>query len=57
MGETLRGASGNGLVVIRPPARGYSAKCLRDLSCLGQALLYIRPLQMNIDISTEDTDV
>ena len=51
-----RGASGNGLVVIRPPARGYSAKFLRDSSGLGQAMLYIRPLQMNIDISNEDTD-
>ena len=51
-----RGSSGNGLVVIRPPASGYSAKYLRDSSGLGQALLYIRPLQMNIDISNEDID-
>ena len=40
----------------RLPASGYSAKYLRDSSGLGHALLYIRQLQMNIDISTEDTD-
>ena len=51
-----RGASGNGLVVIRPPASGYSAKYLRDSSGVGQSLLYIRPLLMSIDISTENTD-
>ena len=51
-----RGPSGNGLVLIRQPASGYSVKYLRESSGIGQALLYIRPLQMNLDMSPEDLD-
>ena len=35
-----RGPSGNGLVLIRQPASGYSVKYLRESSGIGQALLY-----------------
>jgi hypothetical protein len=31
-------------------------KYLRESSGIGQALLYIRPLQMNLDMSPEDLD-
>lgn len=51
-----RASSGSGLVLIRQPASGYSVKYFRDVSGIGQALLYIRPLQINLDTSTEETD-
>ena len=51
-----RASSGNGLVLIRQPASGYSVKYLRDVYSIGQALLYIRPLQMNLDTSADETD-
>ena len=52
-----RASSGNGLVLIRQPASGYSVKYLRDVYSIGQALLYIRPLQMNLDTSADETDI
>ena len=51
-----RGPSGNELVLIRSPPSGYTVPYLRDSSGIGQALLFIRPLQMNLDASPE-TDV
>ena len=41
------------LVLITPPATGYSVPFLRDSAGLGQALAYIRPLQKDIDLSVE----
>ena len=52
--ELLRCSSSGSLAVLRQPACGYSVKYLRESSGLGQALLYIRPLQMNLDTSPED---
>ena len=37
-----RASSGNGLVLIRQPASGYSVKYLWDVYSIGQALLYTR---------------
>ena len=49
--EILRsGASQNTLEVIEPPPSGYSISFLRDHSGLGQAIAYIRPLQLDLDI-------
>ena len=50
-----RGPSGNGLVLVRQPPIGYTVKYLRDVCGIGQALLYIRPLQMDLDTSSEET--
>ena len=52
--ELLRRGPSGSLVVLRQPACGYSVKYLRESSGLGQALLYIWPLQMNLDTSPED---
>ena len=50
--ELLRsGHPSTSLVLITPPATGYSVSFLRDSAGLGQALAYIRPLQKDIDIS------
>ena len=50
--ELLRSGSPNSkLALIIPPAGGYSVPFLRDAAGLGQALAYIRPLQM--DLGTE----
>ena len=43
-----RGRSAKELVVITPPARGYDVRFLRDEAGVGQAILYIRPLQRSI---------
>ncbi len=51
-----RGPSGNELVTIRQPPSGYTVKYLRETTGLGQALLYIRPLQLNLDISPQDAN-
>ena len=48
--ELLRsGAPSSKLVLIAPPPGGYSVPFLRDIAGLGQALAYIRPLQMDLD--------
>lgn len=55
--EILRsGVNVQSLVLIPPPAAGYSVPFLRDISGLGQALAYVRPAQINLDI-TEDVSV
>ncbi|CAB4016556.1 G2 M phase-specific E3 ubiquitin- ligase [Paramuricea clavata] len=53
--EILRsgGAKATDLVIIHPPPIGYSVPFLRDLSGLGQALAYVRPLQRNLDLTIQ----
>ena len=48
-----RGHPCTALVLITPPATGYSVPFLRDSAGLGQALAYIRPLQKDIDLSVQ----
>ena len=43
------GGHSSSLSVISPPPNGYSVPFLRDESGLGQALAYIRPLQLDLD--------
>ena len=51
--ELLRsGSPCSSLVLINPPATGYSVPFLRDSAGLGQALAYIRPLQKDLDTDT-----
>ena len=52
-----RGSSGNCLIVIHKPGSGYTVKYLRESASLGQALLYVRPLQTNLDASPEESSV
>lgn len=52
-----RGSSANELVEIHPPPSGYSVPFLRDSSGIGQALIFVRPLQMNLDVSPGKVDV
>ena len=50
--ELLRsGPSNIDLVVITPPASGYSFAFLRESSGLGQAVAYIRPLQKSLSMA------
>ncbi|KAJ7326039.1 hypothetical protein OS493_028762 [Desmophyllum pertusum] len=50
--ELLRSESPSSkLSLITPPAGGYSVEFLRDAAGLGQALAYIRPLQIDLDTS------
>ena len=50
--ELLRmGSPSSKLTLIYPPAGGYSVPFLRDAAGLGQALAYIRSLQMDLDTS------
>ena len=54
--ELLRsGPSNKDLVVITPLASGYSVPYLRELSGLGQAVVYIRPLQKSLSTCTVAT--
>ena len=54
--ELLRMGSPNAkLFLINPPAGGYSVPFLRDTAGLGQALAYIRPLQMDLDTSVGES--
>ena len=51
--ELLRSRPSNkDLVVITPPASGYSVPFLRESSGLGQAVAYIRPLQKSLNTRT-----
>ena len=50
--EILRsGVNVQSLVLIPPPAAGYSVPFLRDMPGLGQALAYVRPVQRNLNIA------
>lgn len=40
------------LIVVAPPSRGYDVKFLRDEAGVGQAVLYIRPLQRSVGSET-----
>ena len=40
------------LIVVAPPPRGYDVKFLRDEAGVGQAVLYIRPLQRSVGSET-----
>ena len=54
--EILRSGIGSSLAFVSPPATGYSVPYLRDQAGLGQALAYIRPLQVELDVSPVLTD-
>ena len=48
--ELLRsGARPGELLLIKPPPSGYTLPFLRDGAGLGQALIYTRPIQENLD--------
>lgn len=55
--EILRSGIGSSLAFVSPPATGYSVPYLRDQAGRGQALAYIRPLQVELDISPVSTDM
>jgi hypothetical protein len=40
----------NDVMIIQPPRSGYSVPFLRDAAGLGQAIAFIRPIQINLDI-------
>ena len=50
-----RGPTANDLTLIRPPASGYSVPFLRDSAGLGQAIAFIRPLQVNLNTDRVET--
>ena len=54
--ELLRTAEKNShlLDVIPPPPSGYSASYVKIVA--GQAKIYIRPLQQNLSLTTENKD-
>ena len=53
-----RGPSTSELTLICPPASGYSVPFLRDAAGLGQALAFIRLLQVNLNTDKlEETSV
>ena len=47
------GAQVNDLMVIQPPRSGYSVPFLRDTAGLGQAIAFIRPIQIDLDMQPE----
>lgn len=47
-----RGTSGSQLVLLQPPAIGYSVQFLKTSSGIGQAVIYVRPIQCDLDTST-----
>lgn len=51
--QLLRTAVGcsSSLEVIRVPPEGYSAQYLADRCGLGQAMIYVRPLQTSLSVS------
>ena len=55
--ELLKRLPGNNLEVLPPPAIGYSVEHLKKCG-LGQSMLFIRPIQCDLDVSPEtDTDL
>ena len=54
--EILRSGSKNNLVLIPAPVSGYSVPYLRDYSGLGQAMAYIRPIQVSLELSEIEVD-
>lgn len=55
--EILRSGIGRSLAFVSPPATGYSVSYLRDQAGLGQALAYLQPLQVELDVSPILTDM
>ena len=50
--ELLRsGVSNKELVLITPPSSGYTVPFLRESSGIGQALIYVRPMQSSLPIT------
>ncbi len=47
------GAQVNDLMVIQPPCSGYSVPFLRDTAGLGQAIAFIQPVQIDLDMQPE----
>lgn len=39
------------LLLIKPPSSGYTVPFLMDGAGLGQAIIYVRPIQQNLDMS------
>ena len=50
-----RGVSGNQLVLIQPPATGYSVAFVKSCG-IAQAILYVRPIQCDLDTTPEVED-
>ena len=50
-----RSASGNQLALIQPPATGYSVASVKSCG-IGQAILYVRPIQCDLDTTPEVED-
>ena len=53
--ELLKRAPGNSLEIIKPPAVGYSVTFLKRCG-IGQAMLFVRPIQCDLDVSPEIED-
>ena len=55
--QLLRALGGGGgvryLELIIPGQDGYSIPYLRETQCLGQAILYVRPLQANLSMEKQ----
>lgn len=45
------------LLIIKPSPLGYTVPFLRDYAGLGQALIYVRPIQQNLDMSEVKQEV
>ena len=45
------------LLVIKPSPSGYTVPFLSDYAGLGQALIYVRPIQQNLDMSEVKQEV
>lgn len=50
-----RDGGGNQLALIQPPATGYSVTFLKSCG-IGQAILYVRPIQCDLDTNPEDEE-
>lgn len=59
--ELLRAVGGGGgqrkLEVLSPGQQGYTIPYLRGTICIGQATIYLRPLQKDLDLSPMTSDV
>ena len=59
--ELLRAVGGGGgqrkLEVLSPGPQGYSITYLRNNICIGQATIYLRPLQKDLDLTPLPIDV
>ena len=53
--DLMRSTSRVCLEVIHPPNCGYTTQFLSEESCIGQAIIYIRPLQKELDMTPRVT--